>query len=387
MLSMEINHIILKMTSVCNLSCRYCYVFNKKDLTYVDEPDVMSDKVIRSTIKCIEEYCQRKELDKILLTFHGGEPLMAGKDFFYKFINLSKQLMPSIKINFTLQTNGTLLTKEWCELFKDLNIQVGISMDGNRAASINRVYKNDNGEAYDKILDGYKLLNGYVEFGVLSVINVLVNPIDYYLFFKSISVKYLDCLFPDVTYDMIDENVSRIGLWVCELFDLWYHDNDKNKPTIKIFTDIINLLLGGEITGELFGTGFNGAIDIKPDGTIDIVDTLKICDCKLTDGRYNTNTNRLDDIIIENVFDKFYNAHQEDVLCSKCKGCLIKEICGGGLLAHRYSKSLGFDNPTVYCKEVFMIISHIQNTIIDDLPFEFIEDAKLHKLTMVDLAI
>ncbi|MDR2409063.1 MAG: radical SAM protein [Bacteroidales bacterium] len=382
---MIINEIVLKITSKCNLSCKYCYVYNKGDTSYVNEPHVISDDIIVKLLQKLNYYCELHKLNNFFIVFHGGEPLLAGHKFYEKFISLSNKIVKYTKVGYALQTNGTLLTEEWCNLLKDLNIHVGISIDGNRNTSINRIFKN-NMEAYDKIIAGYNIAKQVIgDTSILSVINTSVNVTTHYQFLKLLNVSFMDCLFPNATYEKLDTNAVNLGKWLCDLFDLWYFDDDNNKPAIRIFNTIINIILGNEYDGnEMFGRKYNGVITIKPNGNIESVDTLKICGNGFTKTKHNIMTDALDSINKTNLYYIYYNAHQDCILCDKCKKCIIKEICGGSKLPHRFSIINGFDNPSVYCKDLFLLITHIQNTLIDDLPKELIEKTQIQKLSNND---
>ncbi|MDR2064696.1 MAG: hypothetical protein LBP85_03170 [Prevotellaceae bacterium] len=268
---------------------------------------------------------------------------------------MAEKIVTSAKLHYSIQTNGTLLTEMFCNLFKMHNIQVCISIDGNKTASNNRIFKTNEHAAYNSIMDGYNISKKYIIPAILSVINTNIDTDEYYTFFNDISVSYMDCLPPDSTYDKFDMNANKLGLWLIKLFDLWYFDRNKNKPRIRMFEDAINLFLGNEnyAGGELFGRNFNGVIDIRTNGDIDVVDTLRICGNNLLLAKYNIMYNELDDIINEDIFYKFYNAHQDNVLCKKCRNCIVKDVCGGGLLMHRFSEINGFDNPSVYCFDIF----------------------------------
>ncbi|MDR2660763.1 MAG: radical SAM protein [Lactobacillaceae bacterium] len=378
---MIIREIVLKVTSTCNLSCKYCYVFNQGDTSFLHEPKVMNEDVIISVLQKVNNYCELHKLNNFFIVFHGGEPLIVGHEFYEKFISLSNKIIKSVKIHYTLQTNGTLLSEKWCNFFNEFNITVGVSMDGNKLSSVNRVFKNNNMEAYDKILEGYNTAKQFIQYlPILSVINTSANVSEHYQFFKKLKVPHMDCLFPDSTYEKFDKNAKHLGRWLVNLFDLWYFDKDENKPIIRIFYIIIRLLLGNEAGCELLGTAHNGVINIKSNGNIESVDSLKICGDGFARTKYNILRDELDSIKESDVFYKYYNSHQDDVLCEKCKKCIIKEICGGGLLAHRFSKANGFNNPSVYCKDLFLLISHIQNTLIDDLPEELTDKIQIQKL-------
>src|SRR5659263_248497 len=140
---MEIKEIVLKVTSLCNLNCNYCYVFNKGDFSYKTEPNVISKEIVIATLNSIEKYCKSRQIEKFLIIFHGGEPLLVGKDFYKDFISYSEEIVKSTKLSFSLQTNATLLDKEWCILLKDLGINFGSSLDGSELSNQNRVFRKD----------------------------------------------------------------------------------------------------------------------------------------------------------------------------------------------------------------------------------------------------
>ncbi|MDR1348614.1 MAG: radical SAM protein [Prevotellaceae bacterium] len=383
---MLIKCVILKVTSICNLSCKYCYVYNKTDKSYLNEPDIIDFVTVKQLLQKIEQYCKKNKLNSFLIIFHGGEPLIAGKSFYEEFIKLAEKIVISAKLYYSIQTNGTLLTETFCKLFKKHNIHVCISIDGNETASNNRIFKTTGHAAYNNIIAGYNIATKYVTPSVLSVINTSTDIDEYYTFFKDISVSYMDCLPPDSTYEKFDMNANQLGLWLIKLFDVWYFDKSKHKPRIRMFEDTINLFFGNEnyAGGELFGRNFNGAIDIRTNGNIDIVDTLRICENNFLVGKYNIMNNELDDIIKEDIFYKFYNAHQDDVLCEKCRNCIVKDVCGGGLLTYRFSAKNSFNNPSVYCFDIFLLLMYIQNTLIEYTSPKLLQQVNLTKISMQD---
>lgn len=369
---MEINHIILKVASICNLSCDYCYVFNKQDKSYLIQNNVMTYEIARTLINRIEKYLSRNTNKTICITFHGGEPLMAGKLFYEQFASELHSKVGN-RAMLSIQTNGTLIDKEWCDIFKKYKIAVGISIDGDKEANIHRKDK-DNVPAYDRIINGYILLvkNGLTP-GILSVINTKQSPQDYYNYLKSIDAKYVDCLFPDATYDTYDFSCRGIGMWLCQLFCIWI--NDKNRFSIRLFESIIKLVIKPyeKVGGEMFGNTSNGVIDINSNGDIDIPDTLRICNKEMKTDHYDIFNNNLNNIFREDIFQRFYDSHSNKYLADKCKKCVIKNICGGGILAHRYSKNNSYDHPSVYCYDLICIICYIQHFTCENLKQKKIE--------------
>jgi uncharacterized protein len=383
---MEFREIVLKVTSLCNLNCSYCYVFNKGDLSYQNEPKFISDEIVIATLNAIEKHCIANQTKDFLVIFHGGEPLLIGKKFYTDFVKHSKDIIKSTKLRLALQTNGTLLNEVWCKLFNDLDIIVGTSLDGTMKANQNRVFRKDKSPAYFKIVNGIDTLNkinGCAS--LLSVINVNEDPIELYKHFKSLKVTFVDFLFPDSTCDLPIPNLDLVGEWLIQLFDFWYDDIENDKIEIRSFDLIVNLFLGNETRGnEVFGLKNNSTISIKTDGKIESVDSLKICGDGFTRTDYNVLKNELSDICENELIQKYYYAHQDTALCDKCIDCIIKSICGGGQLSHRYSKANNFNNPSVYCTQISKLLVHVQNRIVDDLPIEMISNTNINKLSLTD---
>ena len=103
----------------CNLRCSYCYYIEKYDIYGSNEKSVMDDKTLEN---CIKQHFSASSGDTVLFTWHGGEPLLAGIDFYERVLAIQKKYLPQGK-NFLngIQTNGTLITKEWCEFFAASN--------------------------------------------------------------------------------------------------------------------------------------------------------------------------------------------------------------------------------------------------------------------------
>ncbi len=121
-------YVMLKpVGAVCNLACDYCYYLEKSKL-YVNNPKhVMSDELLE---KFIEEYINSQTMPQVLFTWHGGETLMRPLSFYKRAMELQKKYANGRTIDNCIQTNGTLLSDEWCEFFKENNWLVGVSIDG-----------------------------------------------------------------------------------------------------------------------------------------------------------------------------------------------------------------------------------------------------------------
>jgi len=122
---------IFKITSICNLNCSYCYMFNMGDDSYLRKSKIMPFEIAEKGLQEIIEYAQRNDTKSAKIVLHGGEPLLAGKEWIEKFISKAKELTPdNIHVEIAIQTNGTLLNQEWIEYFNKHDVGVGISIDG-----------------------------------------------------------------------------------------------------------------------------------------------------------------------------------------------------------------------------------------------------------------
>lgn len=384
---MIVSELILKVTSCCNLNCQYCYVFNQGDTSYKQEPTVMNTDLITSIIQRIKEHCAKHQLKGFLVIFHGGEPLLASKEFFTDFVNIAKESLQGVEMRYGIQTNGTLLTQEWFTLLDKLDISIGVSLDGPYNASQYRVYRSTNENAYNEIIQGINIIHkNDFPVNVLSVINTSESPQSIYNHLKINNISSVDFLYPDITYDNRNTVDTPTGNWLVEMFDMWYDDADKNKPLIRYFDSIVGILVGVERGYEVLGRKENKTICIKPNGNIELVDNLKVCGNGFTKTTLNVLENTFDEALQLDLMKKYYYSHQDVVMCKKCKNCIIKDICGGGNLAHRYSTVNGFENPSAYCCDIFLLVSHIQNRLMNDLPKVF-GNSSIRKLDLADLEL
>lgn len=155
--------IILRMTNSCNLNCSYCY-----DKSNHINPKKENNKIINNMNNIVENIkkllINKNCKDKII--FHGGEPLLINAETYEKLILKLIEFNPDIK--FSIQTNGTLLTKEHINIFKKYDVSIGISLDGyNEEMNKYRVYSNGK-NTFNTVMKRIELLkNEKVKFGLI----------------------------------------------------------------------------------------------------------------------------------------------------------------------------------------------------------------------------
>lgn len=377
--------IIIKIASRCNINCTYCYMYNLGDSSYALQPKFISEKTIDSIYKEVKRHCKKNEITKFTFIFHGGEPLLMKKKEFKKMINIFNSLkLENIDVVFALQTNGILIDKEWCEIFDEFNIGVGISLDGKKEINdLNRVDKKGNG-SYDDVIKGISVLKKYFdkEFGLLSVVNIDADPVESYQHLKNCGAATVDFLLLDANFDNADTEIidnNKNADWFIKVFDEWYNEPEETRIQYRFFEVIIHKILGGLYSIDNMGYGDNTVLVIETNGEIEAVDVLKICGESFTKTNININTNSFDEVFNNVLAEIYYNSGK--YLAKKCLACPINEICGGGYLPHRYSSLNGFNNPSVYCNDLLKLITHIQNRIVDSLPEKIKIETGIEKLS------
>ena len=186
-------------SSECNLACKYCFYHSLCATRSAPSHGLMSEATLEETVEKALKFTGRAPLS---LAFQGGEPLLRGKDFFRYFAELSAfYVKKGAKINVGIQTNGTLIDEEWCDMFVGNGWLVGLSLDGDRAANAYRVDKNGE-EIFDRVVAAARIMSEKkAQFNILTVLTdrVAVRAGEIYDYFKASGFRYLQfipCLKP-----------------------------------------------------------------------------------------------------------------------------------------------------------------------------------------------
>lgn len=365
-----IKGLVLKVASRCNLNCEYCYMYNLGDETYKAQPKFMSQVVVDNLLSQVEIYLIQSRAKTFQFIFHGGEPLLVEPDFYQTFVRKVNELFPThIKIDYIIQTNGVLLSSEWCKILGDLGFSIGISMDGMTEDS-NRLRLNHQGKSsLECTLNGLSNAqsSNHLKYlpGILSVINLENNPVDLYFGYKGLKIRHINFLLPDGTHDNLpkrfDSDRTDYADWLIELFNSWFNDSDSSKPQISFFNQMLNLILGGGGNYESFGGSNDTYFIIETNGDIEPQDSLKACGDGFTKTNLNVSTHTLVDSFKQPLI-KFCLEGQQ-AMAEQCKNCSVLEICRGGYITHRFSKNQGFNNPSIYCRDLKKLVTYVSEKI------------------------
>lgn len=179
--------------SNCNMDCTYCYYLDKANL-YENVQPTMSFEMLEEYTR---QYIEANDVPQVLFCWHGGEPLMAGIEYYRKAMEFQEKYKGDKEITNTLQTNGLLLNEEWCQFFHDHNFLLGISIDGPK--DIHDAFRVNKGGAptWDKVMAGVKLcMEMEVEYNTLSVVSSMCEGrgVEIYRFLKSIGSRFMQFL-------------------------------------------------------------------------------------------------------------------------------------------------------------------------------------------------
>ena len=175
----------------CNLACKYCYYLEKNKLYPTAQRHLMSDEMLEQFTR---EYIEAQTMNQVLFTWHGGEPLLRSIDFYRKALSLQQKYAGGRHIDNVIQTNGTLLTDEWCEFFAQNHWLVGISIDGPQPDHDHYRLTAAGKPSWKKVMQGIKLLKKHgVEWNAMAVVNAYNanHPLEFYRFFKENGCQFL----------------------------------------------------------------------------------------------------------------------------------------------------------------------------------------------------
>lgn len=357
---------ILKIHSRCNLACSYCYVYEMADQAWRELPRLMSPAVIEMAAKRINEHVRSHRLSSVDIILHGGEPLLAGTQRLTELTGLL-QAQISARVNFTVQTNGTLLRRPMLETLAELRIRVGVSLDGDaEATGRHRLYPSGR-NSYDDVAAGLRLLGspGFREIygGILCTIDVHNDPIATYEALLQFSPPVLDLLLPHANWSTPPPD-SGYAEWLIEVFERWY-SAPVQETQIRLFAELIQLILGGPGAVESLGLAPATLIVVDTDGTIKQLDSLSSAYPGAADTGLHVLTSSFDDALEHPT--TVARQIGADGLSAECRVCPVMEICGGGLYPHRYRQGEGFRHPSVYCADLKKLIAHVRERVVSDL--------------------
>lgn len=326
------------VSDFCNLQCNYCYYINKSDLTQVNQNTGMNDVLLESYIS---QHIEATTENVVMFSWHGGEPTLAGIDFYRKAVELQKKyLSEGKKLINGIQTNGTLLNDDWCKFFAQENFLVGISMDGPEEFHNQFRLKQNGKGTFNEVINGYRLLQKY---GVTAEILCVINssnaqfPLEIYRFFKSLNVRYITFLplverIPGSLSEVTAKSVSAeaFGQFLIRIFEEWV-ENDIGNITVQIFEETLRSAFDEEHTLCIFKKNCGGVPVIESNGD------FYSCDHFVNKEHYLGNIrNNPVSFYLDCEKQLSFGMAKSLILPEYCKKCEVLMMCNGECPKNRF---------------------------------------------------
>ncbi len=322
--------------SACNMRCVYCY--------YLHNPassagGIMSLETLETFIR---SYLEASPGPVVSFVWHGGEPTLAGLDFYRNAVRLQKQFLPegwSCWNN--LQTNGLALDDEWCRFLAEEHFDVGVSLDGTQF--LHDEFRSDaSGHAtYDRILDSIRLLQHYgIQPDLLCTVNArtAANGRLVYSTLRDLGTGWIQ--FIPVVIREADGTVSGLSVSSCaygeflkDVFAEWfYHDLDKTE--VQLFSETSRMLAGGEASLCWLRETCGDAPVVEKDGSVFACDHFV-----REDYRIGSLTDTPLSALMCSDRQLTFGKQKKEGLTAFCRSCPWLSLCHGGCLKDRFALS------------------------------------------------
>lgn len=321
------------VSEACNLACDYCYYSRLNGRP--GKIERIADDVLE---KFIREYMDMKR-GAVPFAWQGGEPLLAGLDFFKKVVTLQAKHAPrNTIISNSIQTNGTLIKKEWADFFKKFNFLVGVSLDGTEEMNDARRVTGSGKGSFHTIMKGIQYLrDAEVDFNILTVIhenNVhrAKELMEFYQQEGFTHIQFIPCM--DFKAQNIDQpgeyliTPKQYGDFLCEAFYSWYNDGDP-QISIRFFDNMLAVYLNQEAEGCIHRETCPTTVVFEQNGD------AYPCDFYIHEEYLlgNIGFDSLESIVNHEKMDLFLQ--KKPALPDACKSCEFLNLCHGGCPRNR----------------------------------------------------
>ncbi len=335
------NHPFVTMTkptgSFCNMRCRYCYYLNA-DNGETFERIRMNPELLE---RYISDYIQSTKEDVVSFTWHGGEPTLAGLDFYEEVVRLQKKYLPKGKTCWNnIQTNGLLIDEKWCEFLKREKFDIGVSIDGTRFVhDLYRVDVNEDG-TYTRVKKAVELLEKYgIHPDLLcTVTEDTANAArSVYASLRSFHSGWIQFI-PIVRYNedgsTTEDSVTpgSYGRFLKEVFREWI-THDLGRLNVQIFAETALVLSGRKANVCWFSETCGNVLIVERDGSVYACDHFVDQKHKLG----NITDTSLSELA-DHPFQQAFGEEKKNI-AEKCKTCPYEFICHGGCPKDRHSQT------------------------------------------------
>jgi uncharacterized protein len=340
-------HVLTKPTgAICNLDCKYCFFLSKEEL-YPNSKFRMTDEVLE---RYIRQQCESQAaLPEVTISWQGGEPTLMGLDFFRRSVELAaKYRRPAQGVQYTIQTNGTLLDADWCAFFREHRVLVGLSIDGPREQ--HDAYRVDKGghPTFDKVMQAARLMQQHqVDFNVLCTVHAMNadHALEVYRFFRDdLGTRHIQFIpiVERVNSDgrtrfqegstVTDRSVTaeQWGRFLTTIFDEWVR-RDVGTVFVQMFDAALASWVGAPPTLCIFSETCGDAVALEHTG--DLYSCDHFVEPKHLLG--NISETPLAELVAS-PRQRAFGAAKRDTLPRYCRECPVRFACHGECPKNRF---------------------------------------------------
>ncbi len=361
-----ISVLIKPASSGCNMSCRYCFYCDEAEKRSQRSYGVMSEQTLKNVIR---KTMLRAE-GMIGYAFQGGEPTLAGLDFFRRVVELEKQYNKNhIRVDNSLQTNGLLIDEAWCRFLAEQHFLVGLSVDGTEEIHDSMRRTVTGGPTYGRVLTAAEMMDAFgVDYNILTVVTPQVagQIRSIYSLYRDRGwdyQQYIVCL--DPLGDPCGQSPWSIspgmyGRFLIDLFDLWYADLERGRqPLIRQFENYV-AIAAGRIPESCDMRGTCGIQNVvEADGSVYPCDFYVLDEYRLG----NFNEDRLD--AIDEARRRIGFVERSEKLDPACRECPFYRLCRGGCQRSRVWDEAAEAYKNDFCEGYRLFFDHSYEKLID----------------------
>lgn len=326
----------------------------------MSSPKTIQADVINALITKLPEHISQYAMKRFSITFHGGEPTLFPLPRFEALCCSLKTIEQATgcQLRLSMQSNGLLINDQWIAVLKKYHIALGISMDGEQQVHDKYRIDHKGRGTYIKTVAAIKRIrNAGLPVYILSVADpntgatTFVNHL-----VKQLGIKQFDSLIPCLHHE---NKIVSIADYYCDLFDHYMDQLIEQDVSIRTLDKYMKqMLLSSQKQNP--GPGYISTVTLLTDGSLEATDDLRGAE-GLTPSQINIKTDTLQQVCTNPLWKEIY--HSSLNLNKKCLGCEFKNTCAGGPMATRWSDKNRFNNPSVYCDDLFKIMTHMKNRL------------------------
>lgn len=359
--------LIKPVSGNCNMRCKYCF--------YIDETQNRSTasfgKMSSSTMTSLIDKAFAFSDQDCTFAFQGGEPTLAGLEFFQEFSSYVKNHPnpKNVRIHYAFQTNGILIDEDWADWFAENHVLVGISLDGPK--KLHDLYRLDHAQngTFTKVMTAIHLLKEKeVDFNILTVVTAASSHKgkQIYDFFRKNDFQfqqYIECLDPfgskrgSCEYSL---KPHQYEIFLKDVFDAWYLDMKSGHYVYNRYFENLMMILAGQAPESCNMRGFCG-----PQWVIEADGSVYPCDFYVLDEWKLGN-------VLTDSFEEMEHTRQESSFieqskpipeeCLKCKWLML---CRNGCRRNRELMTDGTTGKNYFCSAYYNFLEYAAPKLLE----------------------